>query len=566
MIIVTIVTFSQEWKTKSPMNFSRTNACADTCNGLIFVFGGTNSNGPIAETEIYNPNTNTWTIAASIPTLRGEAACGNVKGKIYVIGGYNQNLGGKLNTVEEYDPQTNTWSTKAQMPTSRSTLSATVINDKIYVVGDWPNATGKLEIYDPKTDSWTVGSNSITGRMNENSATTVGGKMYFIGGKVYGSSGNNNSIISNKNEVYDPNSNTWISKASTPVSTCYATIAVLNNQIHYFGGTVGYQPIVYSNNHYIYDVLTDTWSIGLPLTSERNASCSVVLKNKIYVFGGSTLTTTLNLTEEYSICSNPSAIINPQGNTTFCDGGNVLLNSNTGLNYSYQWYNNSQIINGANTSSYQATSSGSFTVKVVDGNCNSTSSAVSVIVNPNPNVILNSINPVTYKNTSPIQLAGSPSGGVYLGNGVSGSTFVPAISSLGKRKIQYNYVTPQGCSGSSSITTIVVDTIGSVCSTYDTLKIKVNFTAGININKENTIRIFPNPTSSDLIIDNGNFTLMTGYKVTITDMLGKQVFNSLIDKQKFIINLSSLGSKGIYNVHLVDVNNTPIQTKQIVLE
>jgi N-acetylneuraminic acid mutarotase len=490
LIIVSFFTYSQQWKVKSPMNYARTNACADTCNGKIFVFGGGDlQKGLIGATEIYDPNTNTWKIAASIPTLRGEMACANVNGKIYVIGGYNQDLGGKLNTVEEYDPKTNTWLTKNPMPTSRSTLSATVINNKIYVIGDWPNAKGTLEIYDPKTDTWSSGPNSITGRMNINSATTIGSEAYFIGGKVYGTGGNKTSIISDKNEAYNSITNTWISKSKSIVPTCNATLAVLNNQIHYFGGTIGYQPTIYTNNHHIYDVSTDKWSVGLPLTSDRNASCSVVLKNKIYIFGGHNSTATLNLTEEFSNCSDPL-------------------------------------------------------------------------------VTINDLKTIIYKSDNSIQLIGNPSGGTFQGNGITGNLLNPAIANLGKNLITYSYTSSDGCNGISSQNIIIVDTIGNICkkTTYDTLKIKVNFTAGTNINNENTIRIFPNPTSSDLIIDNGDFALMNDFKISIYDNTGKQVFNSQIISQKFVIKLSTLGSKGIYTLHLLDVNNNPIQTKQIVLE
>jgi hypothetical protein len=87
------------------------------------------------------------------------------------------------------------------------------------------------------------------------------------------------------------------------------------------------------------------------------------------------------------------------------------------------------------------------------------------------------------------------------------------------------------------------------------LKIKVNFTAGININKENLIRIYPNPTSNDLIIDNGIFSLMTNYRINIYDAIEKQVFNAQINSEQFVIKLFTLGTKGIYTLNLIDANN-----------
>jgi hypothetical protein len=53
----------------------------------------------------------------------------------------------------------------------------------------------------------------------------------------------------------------------------------------------------------------------------------------------------------------------------------VNLNATTGTNYTYEWYKNGQLITGATTSVYQATTSGNYTVKVIDGSCNAISTA-----------------------------------------------------------------------------------------------------------------------------------------------------------------------------------------------
>ncbi len=185
---------------------------------------------------------------------------------------------------------------------------------------------------------------------------------------------------------------------------------------------------------------------------------------------------------------------------------------------------------------------------------------------------------IILSNSAPINLTANPTGGTFSGKGITNNVFTPSKSNIGKQTIKYNFINSSSCNDSTFFNPIVYDTIGNNCkittydtvkvnkTVYDTLKIKVNFTAGTNINKENIIRIFPNPTSSDLIIDNGDFSLMNGFKVNIYDNTGKQVFNAQINSQQFVIKLSTLGSKGIYTLHLLDSNNNSIQTKQIVLE
>ena len=280
-------------------------------------------------------------------------------------------------------------------------------------------------------------------------------------------------------------------------------------------------------------------------------------------------------------CTNPNASITPQSTTTFCQGGSVNLNASTGANYTYEWYNNGKIINGATSSLYNASTSGNYTVKVIDGACNTTSSATAVTVNTNPTVSLNSLNEYTLKTSSPIQLVGNPTGGSYGGEGVTGFTFIPTTVALGKKTITYNYTSPQGCSGSASKTTIVADTVGNVCSVtkYDTittkitvndtvgiLKIRFQLTTGIKANTVTNITVYPNPTSDVLIIDATDSPALAGYTYRILDVQGKQIYNALVTSSKTEIALKTLGAKGVYVLHIVDANGISIENKKIVLQ
>src|SRR5690348_6517184 len=81
-------------------------------NGLIYVFGGL-SNLPIPNTlsnalQIYNPATNTWTGGASIATpVAGFTVGEGTDGRIYVMGGYDNNSFSPSNLVQVYNPTTN---------------------------------------------------------------------------------------------------------------------------------------------------------------------------------------------------------------------------------------------------------------------------------------------------------------------------------------------------------------------------------------------------------------------------------------------------------------------------
>jgi hypothetical protein len=83
--------------------------------------------------------------------------------------------------------------------------------------------------------------------------------------------------------------------------------------------------------------------------------------------------------------ASPTATITPAGNTTFCSGGSVTLNANTGTGLTYQWKKYGNPISGATSSSYVATGSGSYRVIVTNASgCSASATPVTVTVNPLP--------------------------------------------------------------------------------------------------------------------------------------------------------------------------------------
>ena len=272
-------------------------------------------------------------------------------------------------------------------------------------------------------------------------------------------------------------------------------------------------------------------------------------------------------------CTNPTASITPQSNTTFCQGGSVVLQATVGATYTYEWYKNGVLINGANQSSYSATTSGNYTVKVIDGSCNATSAATTVTVNPYPSVSINSIGSITNYYAASLTLSGSPAGGTFSGLGVSGNSFNPQQAGLGTQTISYSYTNASNCSGLASTSTLVYDTLGTVCTSYDTLYTTVTDTLIINTtlslappNDQNTILIYPNPASDHITIDNGNYSAMSGYSLKITNNTGQQVFQSPINQPQFYLDLSTWSGNGLYYVHLIDPQGVTVTLRKIVLQ
>ena len=79
-------------------------------NGKIYVIGGGNNNVQLRIVEAYDPAKNEWTKMASMPTARRALSVSAVRGKLYAVGGVGNigvaigNLPQPFATVEEYTP------------------------------------------------------------------------------------------------------------------------------------------------------------------------------------------------------------------------------------------------------------------------------------------------------------------------------------------------------------------------------------------------------------------------------------------------------------------------------
>jgi hypothetical protein len=79
--------------------------------------------------------------------------------------------------------------------------------------------------------------------------------------------------------------------------------------------------------------------------------------------------------------SQPSATITPQGPTTFCAGGSVLLKGNFGTGYTYQWKKGGGDIAGATNKNFTATMAGVYKLMVTNTyGCSKLSPGVTVTV------------------------------------------------------------------------------------------------------------------------------------------------------------------------------------------
>ncbi|MEL7530473.1 MAG: LamG-like jellyroll fold domain-containing protein [Bacteroidota bacterium] len=162
--------------------------------------------------------------------------------------------------------------------------------------------------------------------------------------------------------------------------------------------------------------------------------------------------------------------ISAAGPLSICQGDSVSLSAMVAGGPNFQWQLNGSDINGATGSTYVAQASGMYSVVATDANCTATASPISVVVNPLPTVLFDTINPLCL-NATPLSLGtGLPLGGAYSGTGVSNGIFDPVAAGTGIFALNYTYTDANGCVDSASrnvevlsLPTVSLDTFSSVC-------------------------------------------------------------------------------------------------------
>jgi hypothetical protein len=109
-------------------------------------------------------------------------------------------------------------------------------------------------------------------------------------------------------------------------------------------------------------------------------------------------------------------------------------------------------------------------------------------------------------------------------------------------------------------------TVYDTISVTDTLIINAVLTGIAPPNNTNTIKIYPNPASTHIYIDNGDYASMNGYTLSIENSLSQVVFTSSINQAQFYVNLSTWSGNGLYIVKIIDNYSNVIETKKIIIQ
>jgi hypothetical protein len=159
---------TDSWSKMEPIPIPVMGYASAVLDDKIYVIGGGVANEPeyvpVTYVQIFDPKTDQWTNGTQLPEgvcyARACATTGAYAPKrLYVIGGnsnyyFRNNFYTATNLTQIYNPETEAWTVGAYMPTTRSKLGVAVVKDEIYAIGghnsiDWSTVVYANEKYTP---------------------------------------------------------------------------------------------------------------------------------------------------------------------------------------------------------------------------------------------------------------------------------------------------------------------------------------------------------------------------------------------------------------------------------
>ena len=247
-------------------------------DGKVLVVGGQYGSA-LFSSEIYNPTTGIWTSADVLNFARyGHTATLLPDGKVLVAGGYN--LPNYLSSAELYDPQTDTWTVTGSMDTPHYLFSATLLPDgKVLIAGGISGSVypDSAELYDPQSGSWTLTGTMNTARDSHTATLLPHGKVLVVGGYDGG-------YLSSA-EIYEPSGGSW-AESSPPMSTLrmrHTATLLPDGKVLVAGGNNS----VTLSSAELYDPISETWTNTGSMVTGRYYHTATLLNNgKVLIAAG----------------------------------------------------------------------------------------------------------------------------------------------------------------------------------------------------------------------------------------------------------------------------------------
>jgi len=173
-------------------------------DGRVLIAGGAEHDDTLLDSsEIYDPATGQFTMAASLTTKRRSHTATRLRdGRVLLVGGGNRRA---LASAELYDPATGSFRAVGNLSVPRIGHRATLLPDgQVLITGGYPDERNKLaraELYDPVTESFTLVGSMQSQRFDHTATLLNNGLVLIVGGGKRSPTG---EVPLASAELYDP--------------------------------------------------------------------------------------------------------------------------------------------------------------------------------------------------------------------------------------------------------------------------------------------------------------------------------------------------------------------------
>ncbi len=255
--------------------------------GKVYLIGGFDDNeGVVARVQIYDTVTGGWSDGPALPRALHHATAATDGTTIFVAGALTGTNFATIGDVYSLAPATETqWQARASLPAGRERGAAVadVIGGKLYVAGGFRNlnASNLVDVFDPMTNLWTP-LDPLPANRDHACGGAVMGALVVVGGRTVQTGSIRSEVWS-----YDPGANTWTPRAPLPTARGGMGCGVIGDVLYVAGGEGN--PAVSSGvfaNVEAYTLASDSWAQLAAMPNPKHGVGGAVWDGALYLCGG----------------------------------------------------------------------------------------------------------------------------------------------------------------------------------------------------------------------------------------------------------------------------------------
>jgi len=273
----------ERWTVLANLPHALSGMAAIQYENTIYIIGGQEQDKISGELLRYNADSDTWSAMAAKPTSVYAVHAGVIGEKIYLPGGVGAD-GQPVNTLEVYNPRTDVWSQAASLPEPLSDYALAAFEGQLFLFGGWNGNEyiDRVYVYNPAEDRWAE-RKPMDKVLGGAVAVVSGSKIYLIGGI----DGNQTSSAM---RVYFPNreisgESAWESRSNMPATPIGSGAVAMVNSIYALGDSS--DAATGSFKIFRFDEASNIWTEleNAPVVIGNQAEL-VALNTKIHILGG----------------------------------------------------------------------------------------------------------------------------------------------------------------------------------------------------------------------------------------------------------------------------------------